>query len=171
MRRFTATKKNMFVNLVIIMGIFLMTIMTLKRNLLRSNNFTVVLIFYNLILIIKRFFTNNDIKEKSMTNYLLYILTILTFVFFLITAIWCEGKFMNIDKNKTYVYFLTAFVIIAILLAEFHFSKNIGDMRFYFYIFSLCMTIWIIAIPRKFDKVVIFMYFLQLILGLNIILK
>lgn len=87
MRRFTAMKKNMLVNFLIIMGTFLMTLMTLKRNLLRSNNFTIVLIFYNLILIIKRFFTNNDIKEKSMTNYLLYILTILTFVFFLITAI------------------------------------------------------------------------------------
>lgn len=171
MRRFTAMKKNMLVNLVIIMGIFLMTLMTLKRNLLRSNNFTIVLIFYNLILIIKRFFTNNDIKEKSMTNYLLYILTILTFVFFLITAIWCEEKFMNIDKDKIYMHFLATFVIIAILLAEFYFSKNLRDMRVYYYIFSLFMTIWIIAIPKKFDKVVLLMYFLQLILGINIILK
>ena len=78
---------------------------------------------------------------------------------------------MNIDKDKIYIYFLTTFLIIAILLAEFHFSKNLGDMRLYFYIFSLCMTIWIIAIPKKFDKVVLLMYFLQLILGLNIILK
>ena len=78
---------------------------------------------------------------------------------------------MNIDKDKIYVYFLTAFVIIAILLAEFIFSKNLGDMRVYYYIFSLCMTIWIIAIPKRFDKVVLLMYFLQLILGLNIILK
>ncbi len=171
MRRFTATKKNMLVNFIIIIGIILMIIMTLQRNLLRSNNFTIVLIFYNLILIIKRFFTNNDIKEKSMTNYLLYILTILTFVFFLITAIWCEGKFMNIDKDKIHIYFLTVIVVIAILLAEFHFSKNLRDMRVYYYIFSLCMTIWIIAIPKKFDKVVLLMYFLQLFLGINIILK
>lgn len=169
MRRFTAMKKNMLVNFLIIMGIFLMTLMTLKRNLLRSNNFTIVLIFYNLILIIKRFFTNNDIKEKSMTNYLLYILTILTFVFFLITAIWCEEKFMNIDKDKIYMHFLATFVIIAILLAELYFSKNLRDMRVYYYIFSLCITIWIIAIPKKFDKVVLLMFIIQLLLGLNII--
>lgn len=78
---------------------------------------------------------------------------------------------MNIDKDKTYIYFLATFLIIAILLAEFYFSKNLRDMRAYYYIFSLCMTIWIIAIPKKFDKVVLLMYFLQLILGLNIILK
>lgn len=87
MRQFINRKKIKLVNFIIIIGIILMIIMTLQRNLLRPNNFTIVLIFYNLILIIKRFFTNNDIKEKSMTNYLLYILTILTFVFFLITAI------------------------------------------------------------------------------------
>lgn len=171
MRRFTATKKNMLVNLLIIMGIFLMTLMTLKRIFLRPNYFTIVLIFYNLILIIKRFVINNDIKEKSSTNYLLYILTIITFISFLVTGIWWEGKFMNIDKDKTYIYFLATFLIIAILLAEFYFSKNLRDMRAYYYIFSLCMTIWIIAIPKKFDKVVLLMYFLQLILGLNIILK
>ena len=87
MRRFTATKKNMLVNLLIIMGIFLMTLMTLKRIFLRPNYFTIVLIFYNLILIIKRFVINNDIKEKSSTNYLLYILTIITFISFLVTGI------------------------------------------------------------------------------------
>lgn len=78
---------------------------------------------------------------------------------------------MNIDKDKIYMHFLATFVIIAILLAEFYFSKNLRDMRVYYYIFSLCMTIWIIAIPKKFDKVVLLMYFLQLILGINIILK
>lgn len=78
---------------------------------------------------------------------------------------------MNIDKDKIHIYFLTVIVVIAILLAEFHFSKNLRDMRVYYYIFSLCMTIWIIAIPKKFDKVVLLMYFLQLFLGINIILK
>lgn len=171
MRRFTVKKKNMLVNLLIIMGIFLMILMTLKRDFLRPNHLIIIFIIYNSIHMTKRFFINNDIKEKSMTNYLLYILTILTFISFLVTGIWYEGKFMNIDKDKIYMHFLATFVIIAILLAEFYFSKNLRDMRVYYYIFSLCMTIWIIAIPKKFDKVVLLMYFLQLILGINIILK
>ena len=87
MRQFINRKKIKLVNFVIIIGIILMIIMTLQRNLLRPNNFTIVLIFYNLILIIKRFVINNDIKEKSSTNYFLYILTLVTFISFLLTVI------------------------------------------------------------------------------------
>lgn len=87
MRRFTVKKKNMLVNLLIIMGIFLMILMTLKRDFLRPNHLIIIFIIYNSIHMTKRFFINNDIKEKSMTNYLLYILTILTFISFLVTGI------------------------------------------------------------------------------------
>lgn len=74
-------------------------------------------------------------------------------------------------REKITIYLLTAFVFVAILFAEFRFSSSAQDMRVYYYIFSLCMTIWIVGFPKKFDKIVILMYVLQLFLGLNIIFK
>lgn len=76
-----------------------------------------------------------------------------------------------VNKKEKLIYLLTAFVILAILFAEFRFSYTTRDMRVYYYIFSLCMTIWIVALPKKFDKIVIVMYGLQIFLALNIIFK
>ncbi|MET3618232.1 ABC-type multidrug transport system permease subunit [Peptoniphilus olsenii] len=78
---------------------------------------------------------------------------------------------MNIDKDKIYVYVLTIFVIVAILSAEFYFSAGARDMRVYYYIFSVCMSTWIIALPKRFDKIVLLMFGLQLFLALNIVFE
>lgn len=74
-------------------------------------------------------------------------------------------------REKIYIYLLTAFVFVAMLFAEFRFSNTARDMRVYYYIFSLCMTTWIVGFPRKFDKFVVVMYLLQLFLALNIIFR
>ncbi|MGI5949451.1 hypothetical protein [Peptoniphilus sp.] len=74
-------------------------------------------------------------------------------------------------REKIYIYLLTAFVMVAILFAEFRFSYTARDMRVYYYIFSLYIITWIAGFPRKFDKFVLAMYVLQIFLALNIIFK
>lgn len=74
-------------------------------------------------------------------------------------------------REKIYIYLLTAFVFVAILFAEFRVSSSALDIRVYYYIFSLCMTTWIVGFPKKFDKIVLVMYVLQIFLALNIIFK
>lgn len=44
-------------------------------------------------------------------------------------------------------------------------------MRVYYYIFSVCMSTWIIALPKRFDKIVLLMFGLQLFLALNIVFE
>lgn len=87
MKQLTGNDKIRVVNSAIIIGIIFMSFMIFKRDFFMPNNLVIILIVYNSVHIIKRFFTDILDKEKNVTSYLISILTIMSVISYLVAVI------------------------------------------------------------------------------------